>query len=283
MILLELIKTKNNMEKIKQLRERTGAGIVDCKKALEESGNDLDKAVEILRKKGIAKAAKRGDRVTSEGIIEFAVNENQNEGYILEVNSETDFVAKNEQFKTFVASILEVIKTKKPANLDALLAEQMGKGTVKESLENLSGVIGEKLKINKFDIFSAKTVAGYSHLGGKIGVLVALDKEGETQLATNIAMHVAASNPRYLNPEDVDPTEIEKEKEINTEILLKEGKPENIIEKILEGKINKYYGDICLIKQEYIKDDKQKVEQILGDIKVEKFLRYSLEGESSSC
>lgn len=271
------------MEKIKQLRERTGAGIVDCKKALEESNNDLDKAIEILRKKGIAKAAKRGDRVANEGIIELAVNETATEGYILEVNSETDFVAKNDQFKNFVAKVLEIIKTNKPANLEELLTLKMEESTIKETLESLSGVIGEKLKINKFDILTGKSVAGYSHLGGKIGVLVSLDKEGEAELATNIAMQIAASNPSCLNPEDVNPEEIAKEKEIQKEILLKEGKPENIIEKILEGKINKYYEGICLTKQEYIKDDKQKVEQILGNIKVEKFSRYSLEGTSSSC
>jgi len=270
------------MEKIKQLRERTGAGISDCKKALDEAGNDIDKAIEILRKKGIAKAAKRGDRTTSEGIIELAVNEEGTEGYIIEVNSETDFVAKNEKFQNFVKEILTIIKENKPADMDALNALPMKESTVQEALTSLSGTIGEKLVIKDFDIMSAETVSGYSHLGGKIGVLVAFDKKIDLELATSIAMQVAAANPRYIKTDEVPTEEIEKEKEIQKEILQKAGKPEEIIEKILVGKINKYNEGICLLKQEYIKDDKQKVEQVLGDANVEKFTRYSLEGGGCS-
>jgi len=271
------------MEKIKQLREQTGAGIVDCKKALEEANNDVEKAIEILRKKGIAKAAKRGDRETKEGIIELAVNEANNEGYMVEINSETDFVARNEQFKEFSKKVLELIKDKKPKTLEDLMDTEMEKGTVREALDNLSGVIGEKLGIKGFDIINGATVAGYSHLGGKIGVLVTLDKEGQKEIATEIAMQIAAANPKYIKPEDIPEEEIAKEKEIQKEVLLKEGKPENIIEKILEGKINKYLEDVCLIKKEYIKEEKKKVEQILEDSKVEKFIRYSLQGGSTSC
>lgn len=271
------------MEKIKQLRERTGAGIVDCKKALLEAGDDIDKAVEILRKKGIAKAAKRGDRVASEGIIELAINKENTEGYIVEVNSETDFVAKNEKFQNFVKEILVKIEEEKPTDMDALKAITMEKGTIAETLDNLSGTIGEKLDIKRFDIITGNTVAGYSHSGGKIGAIVSLDQAGQAELATDIAMQVAAANPRYINPEEVPIEEIEKEKEIQKEILLKEGKPENIIDKILEGKINKYNGGICLMKQEFIKDDKQKIEQVIGDTKIEKFVRYSLEGTTASC
>ena len=271
------------MEKIKRLRERTGAGIVDCKKALLEAGDDLEKAIEILRKKGIAKAAKRGDREANEGIIELAVNETGDEGYIIEVNSETDFVAKNEKFQNFVKEILAKIKEEKPADIDALKALNMEEGTISEVLDNLSGTIGEKMEIKRFDIVAGKTVAGYSHSGGKIGVLIALDKENAGELATDIAMQIAAANPRYINPEEVPADEIEKEMEIQKEILLKAGKPENIIDKILEGKKSKYYEGICLLKQEYIKDDKQKIEQILDDANVEKFVRYSLEGITTSC
>lgn len=271
------------MEKIKQLRQRTGSGIVDCKKALEEAGDDIAKAVEILRKKGIAKAAKREGRETSQGIIELAVNSQGNEGYMVEVNSETDFVARNEQFKQFAKNILKAIKDKKPKNLEELMAVKMKEGTAQETLDNLSGIIGEKLEIKRFDIIKGATVAGYSHSGGKIGVLVGLDKEGEKELAMDLAMQVAAANPKYIKPEDVPQEEIDKEKEIEKEALLKEGKPENIIDKILEGKINKYFEEVCLIKQEYIKDEKKKVEQILGDNKVEKFIRYSLQGGPTSC
>ncbi|PIR13086.1 elongation factor Ts [Candidatus Falkowbacteria bacterium CG11_big_fil_rev_8_21_14_0_20_39_10] len=264
------------MEKIKELREKSGAGIVDCKKALEESGGDIDKAVEILRKKGIAKAAKRGEREASEGMVLVDVNKNGNEGYILEINSETDFVARNEQFRNFAGQVFDLIKKDKPADLGELMKLSMETGNVQESLDNLSGTIGEKLSIKKFDILSGQSVADYSHLGGRIGVLVSLNKSGQADLARDIAMQVAAANPKYIKPEDVPVEELEKEKEIYREQLKKEGKPENIIEKILEGKIKKYYEEVCLIKQEYIKDDKKKVKDILGEIEMEKFVRYSL-------
>ncbi len=261
---------------IKELREKTGAGMVDCKKALEEAGGDIEKAVEVLRKKGIAKSAKRGDRETSEGIILVDTNENNTEGYILQLNSETDFVARNEKFQDLAKNILELIKSQKPKNIEELNPLKLESGSVEEEINNLSGVIGEKLEIKDFKILEGETVAAYSHMGGRIGVLIALDKEGQSELAYDIAMQVAAANPQYLKPEDIPQEVIEKEKEVYKEQLLKEGKPENILDKIIEGKINKFYGEVCLLKQEYIKDDKQRVEQILGDIKIKKFIRYSL-------
>jgi len=269
------------MLKIKQLREATGAGIIDCKNALKQSGDNVEKAIEILRKQGITKSAKRGERDASEGIIKVAVSEQNNEGYIAEINSETDFVARNAEFQKFSEQIIELIKNScqsdKPSNLDELFAMVMGNNKkVKENLDNLSGVIGEKLNISKFNVLKGSTVADYLHLGGKIGVLVALDKENEKDLAVNIAMQIAASDPKYINSEDVSNEEIEKEKRIYKEQLLKQGKPENIIDKILQGKINKYFEEVCLVKQEYIKDDKKKVENILGNIKVTGFIRYSL-------
>jgi len=264
------------MEQLKTLRERTGAGMVECKKALEEAGGDLEKAIEILRKKGIAKAAKRGDREAKEGIIKVDVNADNTEGYILEVNSETDFVARNEKFQSLVDQIFLVIKNNKPADLSALMGLVMENGTVQENLDNLSGTIGEKLGIKSFAILSGATVAAYSHLGGKIGVLVALSQADKKDLAVDIAMQVAASNPRYLTPAEVPAEELDKEKAIYREQLLKEGKPENMLDKIAEGKVNKYYSEVCLTKQEFIKDEKQTIEKILGDIQVDKFVRYSL-------
>ncbi len=264
------------MQQIKQLREKTGAGIVDCKQAIEEAGNDIEKAVEILRKKGIAKAAKRSSREAKEGVIVVDVNKQADEGYISEVNSETDFVARNEKFQQFTQKILEIIKKNKPKSKEELMNLTMDNGTVKENLDNLSGTIGEKLDIKRYEILSGQTIAAYSHMGGRIGVLAVLNKEGEQELAYNIAMQIAAVNPRYINPDDVPNEEIEKEKEIYREQLLKEGKPENIIDKILEGKINKYFKEVCLVKQEYIKDDKKCVGDILGDVKVKGFIRYNL-------
>jgi len=264
------------MEKIKELREITGAGMVDCKKALEEAGGDIDKAIELLRKKGIAKAAKRGDRETSEGIVIVETNDDNSEGYIVEFNSETDFVARNDKFLALVKEVMDVVKTKKPATLEALMSEAMGVGTVQEGIETLSGVIGEKLGVKRMEIVSGSTVTAYSHAGGKIGVLVVLDTADQSEIGRNIAMHIAASAPKYMNSEDVDVAEIEKEKEIYKEQLLKEGKPENIIEGILVGKVKKYCSEVCLMEQEYIMDDKKKVSEAIGDVKIEKFVRYGL-------
>ena len=264
------------MEIIKQLREMTGAGMVDCKKALDEAEGDLNKAVEILRKKGIAKAAKRTDRETNEGIVMISVNDDATEGYMVEVNSETDFVSRNEKFQDFTKQILEVIKTAKPAVLDELLAAPFSDNTLKESLETLSGVIGEKLAIKRLAIVEGQSVTAYSHLGGRIGVLVAFDKKVDQGVADDIAMQVAAANPKYLVSSEVPSEELEKEKEIYRVLLLKEGKPEAMIEKILEGKTAKYYSEVCLTEQEYIKDDKKKVKDILGDASITKFVRFSL-------
>ncbi len=265
------------MELIKKLRDATGAGIVDCKKALEEAGDDIDKAIEILRKKGIAKAAKRGGRETSQGIIKLAVSGDAKEGYLLEVNAETDFVVRNEKFQDFADEVLNLVKTLKSKDREELMKLDLNGVSVEESLKSLSGVIGEKLDIKRCDVLSSDgTVAVYSHMGGKIGVSVSLDKEGQSDLAYDIAMQIAATDPKYITPDEVPAEEIEKEKDIYREQLKKEGKPEEMIEKILNGKINKYFEDVCLVKQEYIKDDKKKVEAVLGDVKVEKFIRYSL-------
>ncbi len=264
------------MEQIKELRERTGAGMVDCKKALDEAGGDLDKAIEILRKKGIAKAAKRSERDAAEGIIVVLTNDEKNEAYALELNSETDFVARNEKFQELARQILEIVKTNKPSSEEELLKAKLGDSTVEENINNLSGVIGEKLALGRFSIVSGQTVASYSHLGGKIGVLVAIDQVGKFNLASDIAMHIAAANPRYLNSEEVPSAELEKEKDVYREQLIKEGKPENMIENILQGKVKKYYSEICLLDQEYIKDDKKKISEILEGASISKFVRLSL-------
>lgn len=264
------------MELIKQLREMTGAGMVDCQKALQEAGNDLEKAVEILRKKGIAKAAKRTGRETNEGVIKVGVSAAKDEAYILEMNSETDFVSRNEKFQAFAEAVLEVVQAQKPESLEALMSLDMAPGTVQENLDNLSGTIGEKLGIKRFALIKGATVAAYSHLGGKIGVLIALDQSGQDGLAQELAMQVAAANPKYVSPDQVDAAELEKEKEIYKEQLIKEGKPAAMVDKIVEGKMGKYYSEVCLIEQEYIKDDKKKIKDILGGAKVLEFVRYSL-------
>ena len=189
----------------------------------------------------------------------------------------------NEKFQDFAKNVLELAKNNNPEDLESLLELDMEGASVKEKVEGLSGVIGEKIEVSRYQRLSGSTVAAYSHMGGKIGALVALDAAEAGELARELAMQVAAGNPRYVDPEDVDEAEIEKEKEIGRETLLKEGKPENIIDKILEGKIKKYCDEICLTKQEYIKDDKKKVEQILSEAKITGFVNFSLQGSPVVC
>jgi len=198
------------MELIKKLRGLSGAGMMDCKKALEEANNDIGVAMEILRKKGIAKAAKRGDREANEGVILLETNSSGDEGYMLELNAETDFVARNEKFTSLAAKILENIKTLKPTDLDILMASSLEGSTVKEGIDEFSGTIGEKIDIKQFAVLKGGTVSGYSHLGGKIGVLVALDAPGKGDLASEIAMQIAATNPLCIDPSEVPAEVIEK-------------------------------------------------------------------------
>ncbi|MEA3449842.1 MAG: translation elongation factor Ts [Patescibacteria group bacterium] len=265
------------LQLIKELRGKTGAGMGACKKALDETNNDIERAIEYLRKQGIAKAAKRGDKEASEGIIKLALSDGKKTAYMIKVSAETDFVVRNEKFQNLTDKILETLKSVDVSDKRALLDAKMDENTAGDALANLSGTIGEKMEIKDVAVIKAAgTLSAYSHLGGKIGVLISLDKEGEDDLAHDIAMQVAATDPKYLNPEEVPSEETDKEKEIYKEQLLKEGKPENIIDKILEGKINKYYEEVCLLNQEYIKDDKKKVKDILGEVKIEKFIRFSL-------
>jgi len=266
-----------SLDLIKKLREMSGAGMGDCRDAMLAAAGDLEKAMEVLRKKGIAKAAKRSDREAGEGLIKIATNEAGNEGYMLDLRVETDFVVRSEQFQNFSGQVLELAAAARPQNLEELLALSMNGSTVKETLDNLSGIVGEKLEIKRYAIVtSGGSVAAYSHAGGRIGVLAAINRADETELAREIAMQVAAANPRYINPEDVPAAELDKEKEIYRELLLKEGKPEAILEKIMTGKLAKFYEEVCLTKQEYIKDDTKKVADILAGAIVEKFVRFSI-------
>lgn len=265
------------METIKILRERTGAGIVDCKNALAEANGDIDTAVDILRKKGIAKAAKRGDREATEGLIKVAVKADGKEGYIFEMNAETDFVVRNEQFQDMANKIMAAIESQSPATLEEVLAMHVDGTSVSETLEHMSGVIGEKIGLSRYEkLVSGGTVGSYAHPQGNIGVLVAIKEGGAEELARDLSMHVAAANPRYVSADQVDAAELEREKNIYRDQLAQEGKPAEMIEKIMQGKINKYYEEVCLVKQEYIKDDKKKVEEVLGGKTIEAFVRYSL-------
>jgi elongation factor Ts len=264
------------MEEIKKLREATGAGMVECKKALDEAKGDLQVAIDLLRKKGIAKAAKRLDREANEGIIALARSEDSKIAFILELNSETDFVARNQQFQDFADKAVKTALKLNTADLNTLLSFKEDDLSLEDQLKNLSGTIGEKLSLSKLGKVEGETVACYSHMNGKIGVIVALDKENQAQLANDIAMHIAASNPKYLETSEVSSEEIDREKAIYKEQLLKEGKPENIIDKIMIGKVAKYCSEVCLLEQEFIKDDKVKIKDILEGVNILKFIRFSL-------
>lgn len=251
--------------------------MVDCQEALKEAAGDLEKAVEILRKKGIARAAKRSEKEAGEGIITAAAGGEGREGYILEMRAETDFVVRGEKFQELALKIMETAMNKKISSLEELLEADISGEKVKSLMESLSGVLGEKLEIKRYDFLKSEgTVAAYNHHGGRLAVLVSLDKAGAASLAMEVAMQIAAANPRYLSPAEIPAAELEKEKEIYREQLAREGKGAEIIEKILFGKINKYFEEVCLLNQEFIKDEAKKVKDVLGDVKVEKFIRYSL-------
>ncbi len=251
---------------VKALREKTGAGMMDCKKALVEAEGNEEKAVEILRKKGLAKAAKKADRNAAEGRVSIYLSDDYKVGTIAEVNCETDFVAKTDEFVEFTDDIVKTIAADEIADVNGLMGAKFGEGTFEEELKVKISKIGENIIVRRIGTIKAPEngiVNGYIHAGGKVGVLVAAacDKaetcEAVKDTLKDIAMHIAAMKPAYLNPEAVPADVIEKEKEIAKAQLLKEGKPEQVIEKIIPGKIKKYYQDACLSEQEFVKAEKK--------------------------
>lgn len=277
---------------VKNLRERTGCGMMDCKKVLTEADGDMEKAAELLREKGLAAANKKAGRIASEGMV-YAVADIDNKlGAVVEVNSETDFVAKNEGFQNFVKNLANTVMSENPADVDALMEVKMGGGTVADELRDKILVIGENLKIRRFERFTGISTA-YVHGGGTHGVLVQFDTSDEiahkpefVAFGKDVAMHIAAENPTYLSREDVPQAEIDKEKDILKAQLMNDeknkNKPEAIIEKIVEGRINKFYETNCLLDQPFVKDNDVTVGQYVentakalgGNIKVVKFVRF---------
>ena len=253
---------------VKELREKTGAGMMDCKKALQESDGDMEKAIDILREKGIAKAAKKSGRVAAEGLSMVIVNGNV--ACIVEVNSETDFVAKNENFQEMVKEVATHLVNQRPANLEEALGQAFnGNGpTLQEYINEKISKIGENLSLRRFEILEKgdqDVFGSYLHMGGRIGVVVQLSNSSDEALAKDIAMHVAAANPKYINRDQVDASELEREKEVLTAQALNEGKPANIVEKMVIGRINKFYEEICLVDQSFVKDPDKKVGKLLKD------------------
>lgn len=256
----------SNLELIKKLRQQTGAGMLEVKNALEEAGDDQEKAIELLKKSGALKAAKKADRQTQEGLINIKVSDNRKKASIIQINCETDFVAKNETFINFVTELSD-------KNFETNDAET----EFNSKKQGLILKIGENLTFGNAEILEGEYVSGYLHTNKKVGALVAFSKELPEELAHDIAMHITASNPSYLKSEDVPAEVLEKEKEIYSSQLKKENKPEDIIEKIMPGKLAKFYEQVCLLKQPFIKDDKKKVEDLLPEgVKIVKFVRYSL-------
>ncbi|KKB75578.1 MULTISPECIES: translation elongation factor Ts [Bacillus] len=265
---------------VKELREKTGAGMMDCKKALTETDGDMDKAIDLLREKGIAKAAKKADRIAAEGLT--LVKTEGNTGVILEVNSETDFVAKNEGFKALLNDLADHILAEKPENLETAMAQKMANGsTVEEYITSAVAKIGEKITLRRFAVLTKGDDAAfgsYLHMGGKIGVLTVLNGTTDEETAKDIAMHIAAINPRYISRDQVSEEEAKHEREILTQQALQEGKPENIVAKMVEGRLNKYFEEICLLDQAFVKNPDEKVKQVVGakNATVETFVRYEV-------
>jgi elongation factor Ts len=272
-------------ELVKKLRDRTGAGMADCKKALEEANGNEEQAIEILRKKGAASAAKRADRVAKEGVIVTAVSEDGSKAIIAEVNSETDFVARNESFITFAQDVATSALKTSPNSHEEFLMSKMSHGiTIAEEVGAQTGRIGEKIEARRFEMIDAPggVVASYIHPGAKLGVLVALkniDREKGTQIGRDIAMQVAAMNPLALSRADVDSKTIEKEMDIYRTQLRNEGKKDEIIEKILGGKMDKFYQENTLVEQSFIKDASKTIKDLLkeaGDASITGFVRMQL-------
>ncbi len=264
---------------VKELRERTGAGMMDCKKALTATDGDMQKAIDWLREKGIAKAAKKAGRTAADGAVAAYVSADKKTGVLLEINCETDFTANNENFRALEKKIIEHIAKAKPADLDALNEEVIDGKKVSELVTEATATIGEKISVRRFVVYETEgKLTSYIHMGGKIGVLV--DMTGGTdELGKDVAMQIAAANPSAVDRANVDATELEHEKEILRKQALEEGKPEKIVERMVEGRINKFYKEVCLVEQDFVKADpgeKKTVKDILGKEKVLRFTRWQL-------
>lgn len=280
---------------VKELRTRTGAGIMDCKKALAETNGDLEAAIDFLRKKGLSAAAKKAGRVASEGLVVTALSDDGSVGCLVEINSETDFVAKNREFQDFCNQVAQVILNAAPADLGGLSAEKMDDGrSVEENLKDRIAKIGENMAIRRFTRYSGEgvKVASYIHMGGKIGVLLKVacptagpvEKTEFQELIKDLTMHIAAARPLFLSREDVAADVLEREKTVYREQALESGKPEKIVEKIVQGRIEKYFGEICLLEQAFVKDTDIKISDLVEksrveigeDFEIRRFVRYEL-------
>jgi elongation factor Ts len=277
-------------ELVKKLRDKTNVGMMDCKIALSEADGDMEKAVEILRKKGKDVAAKKSGRATNQGLIASRVSADSRIGVLVEINCETDFVARNEIFQAFVADVAAQIEKGDPKDLDQLMTQKFYKEpsrTMNDFLTDQIAKIGENMKIKRFIRFKAEkngSIMDYIHMGGKIGVLVMISCSQEKSLATpdvkdllkNISMQIAASAPTYVRETDIPASLLEKEKEIQKAQI--KGKPDNIVEKIVEGKLKKFYADVCLLHQPYVKEPKMTVADYVSEVSKKTGDKIAVEG-----
>lgn len=265
---------------VKELREKTGAGMLDCKKALTETDGDMDKAIDFLREKGIASAAKKGDRIAAEGLT-YVVSEG-NDAVILEVNSETDFVAKNEAFQALVKELAAHLLNNKPASVEEASAQTMENGaTVADHINAAIAKIGEKLTLRRFAVLSKTdndAFGAYIHMGGRISVLSVLEGTTDADAAKDVSMHIAALKPKYVSRDQVSQEEVEHERQVLTQQALNEGKPAKIVEKMVEGRLGKYFEDVCVLDQTFVKNPDQKVRQFVESkgATIREFVRYEV-------
>ena len=266
------------------LREKSGAGMLECKKALTDADGDMEKASELLRERGIAKAVKKEGRIAAEGVVGAYVCEKCGAGVLLEINCESDFVSRGDKFHEIVDSVAKVVAENKPADVDALNGCKLGNGTVKDYITNQTAVIGEKISIRRFVIFETKgKIETYIHMGGKVGVMVeATDfKAGAEETLHDVALQIAAEKPSYVKSEEVPAEVLEKEKEIMLVQMQNDeknkNKPKEILEKIVSGKMGKFYQENCLLEQAFVKDDTQKVSAVIGSkFTVARFARFEM-------
>ena len=264
---------------VKELREKTGAGMMDCKKVLTETNGDEEKAIELLRERGIAKAAKKSDRIAAEGLVETYISEDGKVGVVVEVNAETDFVAKNEEFRNFVADVAKQVAKENPADVEALLEQKSiaePDKTVREVLTNKIATIGENMSIRRFVRFETNNLLeSYIHGDGKIAVLVEMEN-GTPELAKDICMQIAAARPEFLDRASVPADRLAKEMEILKAQAMNEGKPAEIAERVVQGRINKFYSEVCLVEQEFVKDSDIKVGKLVESkgAKIVRFARF---------
>ena len=269
---------------VKDLREKSGAGMLDCKKALMDADGDMEKAADLLRERGIAKAVKKEGRIAAEGAVGAYVCDKCGVGVLIEINSESDFVSRGDKFHEIIDKVAKVVAENKPADVDALNECKLDGVTVKDYITNATAVIGEKISIRRFAIYETKgKIETYIHMGGKVGVMVeAVDvKAGSEETLHDVALQIAASKPLYLVPSEVPAEVLAKEKEIMLVQMQNDEKNKNkpvaILEKIIDGKMGKYYSENCLMEQAFVKDDSQKVTQVIGNkFKVVRFTRFEM-------